>query len=92
MSGDLKWLAKGADYEGYDIIFMGVPYRLEDNTPLYFSTPVLAKAASSGITTPDTLFVVQHHVKEPVEPPETLEHYRSETYGDTVVDYFRFKK
>lgn len=92
MAGDLKWLAKGADYEGYDIIFMGVPYRLEDNTPLYFSTPVLAKAAAAGITTPETLFVVQHHVKESVEPPENVENYRTEAYGDTVVDYFRFKK
>ena len=92
MNGDLKWLAKSVDYEGYDLVFMGVPYRMEDNTPLYFSTPVLAKVASSGITTPDTIVIIQHHEKEPVEVPENMEKYRSEQYGDTVVDYIRFKK
>jgi len=92
MSGELKWLAGGANYEGYNIIFMGPPYRLEDNTPLYFSSPLLAKIASSGIAAPDVIIVIQHHVKEPVMPPENIEQYRSERYGDTVVDYFRFKK
>ena len=92
MNGDLKWLAKSVDYEGYDLVFMGVPYRMEDNTPLYFSTPVLAKVASSGITTPDTIVIIQHHEKEPVEVPENMEKYRSEQYGDTVVDYIRFRK
>lgn len=92
MAGDLKWLAKGANYEGYDVIFMGPPYRTEENVPLYFSTPLLAKIAEGGITTPNTLVVVQHHEKEPAEAPATMEKFRSEKYGDTVVDYFRFKK
>jgi len=85
----LKWLDHFADYKGYDIVFMGPPYRTEENLPLYYSMPVLKLLAEAGILNPGGLAVVQHHMKEPVESLPGLELFRRERYGDTYVDFLR---
>ena len=88
----LKWLEHFADYKGYDIVFMGPPYRTEDNLPLAFSMKTLELLAEARITSPNALIVVQHFKKEEVSAPAGLELTRREKYGDSFVDFLRFKK
>jgi 16S rRNA (guanine966-N2)-methyltransferase len=88
----LKWLEHFSDYKGYDIVFMGPPYRTDENLPLFYSAQTLQLLAEGGIATPTAIIVVQHHKKEDVPAPEGLEHVRREKYGDTNVDFFRRKK
>jgi 16S rRNA (guanine(966)-N(2))-methyltransferase RsmD len=86
----LKWLEHYSDYKGYDVVFMGPPYRTEENLPLFYSIETLTLLAQANIVNPGATIVVQHHRKEPVTPaPEGLEHVRREKYGDTDVDFFR---
>ncbi len=85
----VKWLEHFSDYKGYDIVFMGPPYRTEENLPLYYSMETLKLLAEAGITSPTALIVVQHHRKEEVTGVPGLEHVRREKYGDTDVDFFR---
>ena len=87
----VKWLEHFADYKGYDIIFMGPPYRTPENLPLFYSMRTLELVAAAGITTPNARVVVQHHNKEEVHAPEGMELVRREKYGDSFVDIFRFK-
>ncbi len=88
----LKWLEHFSDYKGYDIIFMGPPYRTEENLPLAYSVRTLELLAEGGIAAPAAVIVVQHHKTEKVSAPAGLEHTRSEKYGDSVVDFFRIAK
>ena len=85
----LKWLEHFSDYKGYDIVFMGPPYRTEENLPLFYSMETLTLLAEAGITTPKALIVVQHHKKEVLTAVPGLEHVRQEKYGDTNVDFYR---
>ena len=88
----VKWLEHFADYKGYNIVFMGPPYRTEENLPLFYSMRTLEMLAADRITAPDALVVVQHHMKEPVSAPAGMELWRREKYGDSFVDILRFKK
>ncbi|OGR41834.1 MAG: hypothetical protein A2X35_11015 [Elusimicrobia bacterium GWA2_61_42] len=85
----LKWLEHFSDYKGYDIVFMGPPYRTEDNLPLFYSQETLNLLAEAKIVNPKATIVVQHHKKEPALAPPGFEHVRQEKYGDTSVDFFR---
>jgi 16S rRNA (guanine(966)-N(2))-methyltransferase RsmD len=85
----LKWLEHFSDYKGYDIVFMGPPYRTEENLPLSYSAETLRLLVEGGIAAPKALIVVQHHKKEDVPTPDGLEHVRREKYGDTDVDFYR---
>jgi len=87
----LKWLEHFSDYKGYDIVFMGPPYRTEENLPLSYSAETLRLLVEGGIAAPKALIVVQHHKKEDVPTPDGLEHVRREKYGDTDVDFYRPK-
>lgn len=87
----VKWLEHFADYKGYDIVFMGPPYRTAENLPLFYSMKTLEMVAAAGITTPNARVVVQHHNKEQVSAPAGMELVRREKYGDSFVDIFRFK-
>lgn len=88
----VKWLEHFSDYKGYDLVFMGPPYRTEDNTPLFYSMKTLELLAEARITSPNGIMVVQHHNKEPVTAPAGLELFRREKYGDSFVDFLRFIK
>ena len=86
----LKWLEHYSDYKGYDVVFMGPPYRTEENLPLFYSLETLTLLADAGIANAGCTIVVQHHKKEPAAPrPAGLTHVRHERYGDTDVDFFR---
>ena len=87
----LKWLEHFSDYKGYDIIFMGPPYRTEENLPLSYSMRTLELLAASGIACPGAIIAAQHHNKEEVSAPAGLDLFRREKYGDSFVDFFRPK-
>ena len=87
----LAWLSAYSEGEGYDIIFMGPPYRDIKNTPLFFTEPVLKQIAESKLLAPKGLIVAQHHKKENFTVPETLQIIREEKYGDTTVHFLQYK-
>lgn len=86
---DLSWISYRAGAAAFDIIYLGPPYRDEEDRPLRDSTPSLARVAQAGLLAPGGLILVQHHVKEEVAPPAGYERFRREKYGDTFVDFHR---
>lgn len=87
-----KFLYNHTDENGFDIIFMGPPYRLANNKELSLTEPVLKDIAENKILARDGIIICQHHKKETFEVPENLDLYRSEKYGDTTIDFLRFTK
>ena len=85
----LDWLYPYSDNEGYDIIFMGPPYRDINNKMLAFSQPALANVAAARLLAPNGIIVLQTHKTEEFEVPAELEIYRVEKYGDTLVHFLR---
>jgi 16S rRNA (guanine(966)-N(2))-methyltransferase RsmD len=74
----------------YDIVFMGPPYVDEQKAPLALVEPTLANVARFQLAKPSGLIVAQHHKKEKVaDVPEGWPIVRQETYGDSVVTFFR---
>lgn len=86
---DLSWVAYRAGVPGFDLIYLGPPYRDEEDRPLAYSTPSLARVIEAGLPAPGALVLVQHHVKEEVAVPAGWERFRREKYGDTFVDFHR---
>ncbi len=85
----LDWLLSYSDNEGYDIIFMGPPYRDINNKMLSFSQPALAQVAAARLLAPGGIIVLQNHKSEAFDVPAGLEIYRVEKYGDTLVHFLR---
>lgn len=86
---DLSWVAYRAGVPAFDVIYLGPPYRDEEDRPLRYSTPSLARVAEAGLPAPGGLILLQHHVKEEVVVPAGYERYRREKYGDTFVDFHK---
>jgi len=86
---DLSWVPYRAGVSSFDVIFLGPPYRDEENRPLAYSTPSLARVIEAGLPAPQSLVIVQHHVKEEVAVPAGWERFRREKYGDTFMDFHR---
>ncbi|MDR0953464.1 MAG: 16S rRNA (guanine(966)-N(2))-methyltransferase RsmD [Elusimicrobiota bacterium] len=95
LKGDIlkgtAWLAAYSDGLGYDIIFMGPPYRDINNKPLNFTEPVLSSIAQAKLLAEGGIIVAQHHQNEKFKVPANLELYREEKYGDTLVHFLRYK-
>ncbi len=87
----LDFLLSYSDNEGYDIIFMGPPYRDLNNKMLSFSEPALKNVAEAKLLAPKGIIVLQTHKTEQFAVPENLEKYREEKYGDTLVHFLRYK-
>ena len=87
----LDFLLSYSDNEGYDIIFMGPPYRDLNNKMLSFSEPALKNVAEAKLLAPKGIIVLQTHKTEQFAIPDTLEKYREEKYGDTLVHFLRYK-
>ena len=85
----LDYLLAYSDNEGYDIIFMGPPYRDINNKMLALSAPALANVASAGLLAPKGIIILQTHKTEEFAVPAGLEIYRVEKYGDTLVHFLR---
>lgn len=77
--------------EGYDIVFMGPPYRDENNNPLYFSRRTIDLIIEGNLLSEYGIIISQHHEKEIFDLPEGLVKYRTEKYGDTVIDFIKQK-
>lgn len=86
---DLSWVAYRAGVSAFDLIYLGPPYRDEEDRPLHYSTPSLARVDEAGLLAPGGLIILQHHVKEEVSVPASFERYRREKYGDTFADFHR---
>jgi 16S rRNA (guanine966-N2)-methyltransferase len=82
----LNWLDKK-----FDMIFVGVPYKDEKKRPLSLTSPVLKLIEEASILKDNGLIISQHHDKEQVIAPDSLELYRKEKYGDTLLEFFRKK-
>ena len=85
----LDWVMPYSDNEGYDIIFMGPPYRDIINKMLSFSEPALKNVAEARLLAPNGIVVLQTHKTEEFAVPDSLEIYRVEKYGDTLVHFMR---
>ncbi|MFH1619832.1 MAG: 16S rRNA (guanine(966)-N(2))-methyltransferase RsmD [bacterium] len=91
MSG-VEWLIHHSGYEGYDIIFMGPPYRDAQKNTLTLTSGVLGSIAACRVLAPSGVIAAQHHVRETVAVPAGLDYFGREKYGDTYVDFFRRRK
>lgn len=86
---DLSWVGYRAGVSDFDIIYMGPPYRTEDNTMLAYSTPTLARVAEANLLASGGIMLLQRYKKEKVELPAGYEKFREERYGDTDVEFIR---
>jgi len=86
---DLSWISFRAGVSDFDIIYMGPPYRTEDNKMLAYSTPTLARMAEANLLAPGGVALLQRYKKEKVELPVGYEKFREERYGDTDVEFIR---
>ena len=87
----LDFLLSYSDNEGYDIIFMGPPYRDQNNKMLALSEPALKNGADAKLLSPKGIIVLQTHKSEAFAVPDTLEMVRVEKYGDTLVHFLQNK-
>ncbi|PIS47367.1 MAG: 16S rRNA (guanine(966)-N(2))-methyltransferase RsmD [Elusimicrobia bacterium CG08_land_8_20_14_0_20_51_18] len=87
----LIWL-KYYSPEGYDIVYMGPPYRDRENNPLSYSSQTIKMVAEEGLLSEYGFIVAQHHGKEIVQVPESLVVYRTQKYGDTNIDFIKPRK
>lgn len=88
----LDWLLGYSDNDGYDIIFMGPPYRDINNKMLALSEPSLKNVADARLLASNGILIIQTHKTEEFAIPESLEVFRTEKYGDTLVRFLREKQ
>lgn len=84
----LIWL-KYYSPQGYDIVYVGPPYRDWQNNPLFYSCETIKLIASDQILSEYGFVIVQHHKRESLSLPDGFELFRSQKYGDTLVDFVR---
>ncbi|MGC9070012.1 MAG: 16S rRNA (guanine(966)-N(2))-methyltransferase RsmD [Elusimicrobiales bacterium] len=77
--------------QGYDIVFMGPPYRDCENKPLYLTARTMELVVEAKLFSDHAILISQHHIKEIFKSPSSLVKYRSERYGDSIIDFFRQK-
>ncbi|MCG2725948.1 MAG: 16S rRNA (guanine(966)-N(2))-methyltransferase RsmD [Elusimicrobia bacterium] len=87
----LEWLEHYSGYEGYDIIFMGPPYRDKENLPLSYSSKTVELVFSSNIMSKNCIVINQRHKKEVLDLPENAELYKEVKYGDTLLSFMKKK-
>jgi 16S rRNA (guanine(966)-N(2))-methyltransferase RsmD len=75
----------------YDIVFMGTPYKDSDKKALALTHSVLKNILKYDILKDDSVLIAQKHIKEPVGEVASLERFRVEKYGDTVISFYKLK-
>lgn len=76
--------------EPFQLVFMGPPYKDERRKPLALTVPALKALVDSGCLAPGAWVVGQHHKKEPLTGlPPGWGVFRENTYGDSVLTFFR---
>ena len=88
---ELSWVPFRSGVEKFDLVFLGPPYKDEERRPLSLSSPALKRLAESGLLADKAVVVCQHHVKEDVSELPELPRIRRERYGDTYLDFFKWK-
>lgn len=89
--GDLSWIPHRGGSQTFDLVFMGPPYKTPEKRPLSYSGTVLARLAESSLLAPQGWIICQHHVKEEIPCPGSLEMVRREKYGDSYLSFHRWK-
>ena len=89
--GALSWTAHRAGVEAFDLIFLGPPYRDENNVMLAYSHPVLTNIAKGGILAKEGWVISQHHKREDMGGLRALKRFRCDRYGDSFIPYFRHR-
>ncbi len=74
--------------EDIDIIFVGAPYFEKEYNLLNLSSPTIEIISNSSLLNKNGILVVQHSKKEVVET-DKFTCFREESYGDTIVSFFR---
>ncbi|MDD4004448.1 MAG: 16S rRNA (guanine(966)-N(2))-methyltransferase RsmD [Elusimicrobiaceae bacterium] len=87
--GKLDRFKSYAGEEGYDIVYLGTPYRDSKNNMLSFTGPVLKAVAACGLLAERGVIVAQHHKTETFAIPGACEKFREEKYGDTTMTFLR---
>ena len=88
---ELNWVPFRSGVDKYDLVFLGPPYKDAERRPLALSAPALRRLAESGLLADKAVVVLQHHVKEDVPELPDLPRFRRERYGDTYLDFFRWR-
>ncbi|MFH2204126.1 MAG: 16S rRNA (guanine(966)-N(2))-methyltransferase RsmD [Elusimicrobiota bacterium] len=86
--GPLSWTAHRAGVEAFDLVFLGPPYRDENNKMLAYSNPVLNHLAAGGILAANGWVICQHHKTEDLGKT-VLKRFRTMRYGDTIMSFFQ---
>ena len=81
----LKWI--GCQY---DCIFLSPPYKVRGVSTCW-TAQLLQIIFSASLLSPNSLIVVQHHIKENFQVHACLNCFRKEYYGDTCVSFFKLK-
>ena len=87
----LSWL-KYYSPDGYDIVFMGPPYRDEKNNPLDYTLKTMNRVIESDILSEYGIIISQHHIKEKFDVPFGVIKFKTQKYGDTLIDFYMTKK
>lgn len=77
----IRRLAKTGEL--FNLVFVDPPYLKA------LVNPTLALLAASPLVAPGGLVIVEHHPKEPVEPPAGLSLTDSRKYGQTCISFLR---
>lgn len=85
----LTWVLHRTGLENFDVVFLGPPYRLEDNTPLFLSRGTIEQVVAGNLLAPNGWIIAQHHQKEEPGQFPGYEMFRREKYGDTRVSFYR---
>lgn len=88
---ELNWVPFRSGVDKFDLVFLGPPYKDSDKRPLALSAPSLTRLAESGLLSDKAVVVCQHHVKEDVPDVPGLPRFRRERYGDTYLDFLRWR-
>jgi len=87
----VEWLRHYCSLQGvpgYDLIFMGPPYKGDDRRRLDFTSRALELVSVSGILAASGWVAAQHHVKEQIKNPGGLNFFRQSKYGDTFISFY----
>jgi 16S rRNA (guanine(966)-N(2))-methyltransferase RsmD len=88
---NLSWINYYSQ-DGYDIVYMGPPYREADNRPLSYSLKTVNLVVEAKLLSKYGMIISQHHINEKFDTPPSLLKFRSEKYGDTIIDFFKPEK
>jgi 16S rRNA (guanine966-N2)-methyltransferase len=79
-------------YPGFDLIFMGPPYKDKEKKALALVMPTLQNIEQQRLLKKTGSLAAQHHKKEAVAATEKWDMVRQEFYGDSTVTFFRLKE